>query len=114
MFWTFKSLNSIQIIATGAGNCNIEGVVSIVLRVSTPSGLGKFRIENVLYVPKFTTYIVPMDRARDQMLIWDHSENWLTNWDTRRTPVIKIWNLYFQNFIAKEAIYTNHIDMEWR
>ncbi|KAI0991796.1 hypothetical protein K3495_g16391, partial [Podosphaera aphanis] len=45
-----------------------------------------------------------MDRIKDQMLIWDHSENWLTRWDAERSPVIKAWNQYNQNFIAKEAL----------
>lgn len=48
--------------------------------------------------------IVSMDRIKDQMLIWDHSENWLTHWNASRTPAVKIWNQYNQNFIAKTAI----------
>ncbi|KAI0991320.1 hypothetical protein K3495_g16867, partial [Podosphaera aphanis] len=39
------------------------------------------------------------------MLIWDHSENWLTHWNSSRTPAVKIWNQYNQNFIAKRAIH---------
>ena len=46
-----------------------------------------------------------MDRLKEQMLIWDHSENWLTRWDATRTPEVKILNQYNQNFIAKDACY---------
>ncbi|KAI0992767.1 hypothetical protein K3495_g15418, partial [Podosphaera aphanis] len=107
LFWTLKMMNTRQVITTGAGNCQIEGVGSIVLRVNTPNGPSTLKIEEVLYVPKFMANIVSMDRIRDQMLIWDHSENWLTLWDAARSPVIKIWNQYNQNFIAKEALLPN-------
>ena len=107
LFWTYKPLKTHQIITTGAGNCSVEGVGSIVLYVTTPNGVGTLKIEGVLYVPRFMTNIVSMDRIKDQMMIWDHSENWLTHWDTSRTHVAKIWNQFNQNFISKKAVYPN-------
>ena len=103
MFETFKPLKSNQMITTGAGDCKVEGIGAVVLVITTPKGPSTLKINGVLYVPDFMVNIISMDRIRDQMLIWDHSENWLTQWDASRTPVIKIWNQYNQNFISKEA-----------
>lgn len=104
VFWKLKPIKSHQYIATGAGNCRIEGVGTVKLRVITPRGPGSIDIEGVLFVPNFMANIISMDHIRDQLLIWDHAENWLIRWDVSRTPVIKIWNQYNQNFIAKEAL----------
>ena len=72
--------------------------------MTTPNGLGIVKVEEVLFVPNFMVNIISMDRIRDQFLIWYHAENWLTKWNADRTPVIKIWNQYNQNFIGKEVI----------
>ena len=105
LFWTLKPTKSSQVILTGAGNCHVEGIGSVLLEITTPKGPDKLKIDGVLYVPKFMVNIVSIDRIKDQMLIWDHSENWLTNWDALRTPIARIWNQYNQNFISKKAIY---------
>ena len=81
LFWTLKRLITEQLIITGAGNCKVEGVGSVFLRVNTPKGLESLKVDGVLYVPNFMTNIISMDRMKDQMLIWDYSENWLTSWD---------------------------------
>ena len=109
LFWTLKPIQTSQFITTGGGNCKIEGVGSVILKVNTPNGKGTLKIESVLYVPNFMANIVSMDRIRDQMLIWDHSDNWLTQWDSSRTPVAKIWNQFNQNFIARDAIFPNQM-----
>ncbi|KAI1002817.1 hypothetical protein K3495_g5386 [Podosphaera aphanis] len=104
-FHILKPLKTHQIIKTGRGDCQVEGVGTMVLQVTTLNGQGELKIEGVLFVPDFMVNIVSMDRIKDQMLIWDHSENWLTHWNSSRTPVVKIWNQYNQKFIAKKAIH---------
>ena len=75
LFWTLKPTKSSQVILTGAGNCHVEGIGSVLLEITTPKGPDKLKIDGVLYVPKFMVNIVSMDRIKDQMLVWDHSEN---------------------------------------
>lgn len=96
-------------IATGAGNCLVEGVGSVVLNVTTPIGPGNLKVNGVLYVPGFMVNIISMDRIKDQMLFWDHSENWLTRWDASRSPVVKIWNQFNQNFISRDDKKPNNL-----
>lgn len=90
LFQTYKLIKTEQIITTGAGDCQVEGVGSVVLKVITPNGPSNLKVEGVLHVPKFMVNIISMDRIKEQMLIWDHSENWLTRWDAARTPMVKI------------------------
>lgn len=104
-FHTFKVLKTNQIITTGSGNYVVEGIGSVVLKVTTPKGPSILEVKGVLCVPDFMVNIMSMDRINNQMLIWSHSENWLTCWDSERTPVINIRNLFNQNFISKDACY---------
>lgn len=79
----------------------------MILSVKTPKDSGTLKVDGVLYVPGFMVNIISMDRIKDQMLIWEHSENWSTRWDAARSPVVKIWNQFNQNFISREAIKPN-------
>lgn len=56
----------------------MEGVGTLVLKVETQNGPGNLKIEGILFVPSFMANIVSMDRIRDQILIWNHSDSWLT------------------------------------
>lgn len=92
LFWKLKLVKSAKIITIGAGEFKDDGVRSVKLEANPPKGLGKLKVEDVLYVLGFMVNLVSMDRLKDQILIWDHSNNWLTNWVAMRTPVLKIWN----------------------
>lgn len=105
LFHTHEAPNLRQIMTTGSGNCKFEDIGSVVLKITTPKGASILEVNGILYVPDFTVNIVSMDRIKDQMLVWDHSENWLTHWDAIRTHVVKVWNQFNQNFTAKEAYY---------
>lgn len=75
LFHSFKALKTKLIITTGSGNCSVKGIGSVELKVITPQGLSTLDVKGVLNVPKFMVNIISMDRIKDQMLIWDHSEN---------------------------------------
>lgn len=83
--------------------CLVEGIGSVVLKVTTPQGSCTLNITRVLYTPKFMVNIISMERIKVQMLTWDHSENWLTLRCTNN-PSYKNLELISSKFQTKRSV----------